>query len=236
MTAVERAKIVAQRQIEAKYAEKLADVDRSNDQDKAKVRETLEEAKRKETEAAVAKVVRDVGRRRRIEIQQSLTDALFKGLESGKDFGRHLRDALKNMFNTLVLRPVINAIVAPVSGALAGVLGGSSGSPSGGGGGFSNYGGLIGAGLQAYGGYTAGASAASLAYANGVGLAGGDALGALIAGNGGWTGVGSAFGGIMSSIATVMPYRRGHCCSVVDCQQPGRQWHPAPGIHRAVQR
>ncbi|AVS66395.1 tail length tape measure protein [Paracidovorax avenae] len=206
LTAVERAKIVAQRQIEAKYAEKLAEVERSSDPDKAKVRETLEKAKRKETEAAVAKVVRDDWAKTADQIQQSLTDALFKGLESGKDFGRHLRDALKNMFNTLVLRPVISAIMKPVSGALAGILGESSGSSSGGGGDFSNYGGLIGAGLQAYGGYTAGASAASLAYANGVGMMGGDALGALIAGNGGWAGVGSAFGGIMSSIATVMPY------------------------------
>ncbi|BFO56863.1 phage tail length tape measure family protein [Acidovorax sacchari] len=131
LTAVERAKIVAQRQIEAKYAEKLAEVDRSKDPDKAKVRETLEEARRKETEAAVAKVVRDDWAKTADQIQQSLTDALFKGFESGKDFGRHLRDALKNMFDTLVLRPVISAIVAPVSGMLSSVTNGLFGSGNG---------------------------------------------------------------------------------------------------------
>ncbi|AVS78638.1 tail length tape measure protein [Paracidovorax avenae] len=160
LTAVERAKIVAQRQIEAKYAEKLAEVERSSDPDKAKVRETLETAKRKETEAAVAKVVRDDWAKTADQIQQSLTDALFKGLESGKDFGRHLRDALKNMFNTLVLRPVINAIVKPVSGAIASALTGDGG---GGGGGFSllgNAGGLLQLGGGAFGmGMNAGVSA-----------------------------------------------------------------------------
>ena len=160
LTAVERAKIVAQRQIEAKYAEKLAEVERSSDPDKAKVRETLEKAKRKETEAAVAKVVRDDWAKTADQIQQSLTDALFKGFESGKDFGRHLRDALKNMFNTLVLRPVISAIVKPVSGAIASALTGDGG---GGGGGFSllgNAGGLLQLGGGAFGmGMNAGVSA-----------------------------------------------------------------------------
>lgn len=57
------------------------------------------------------------------QIEQSLTDALMRGFESGKGFGQNLIDTLKNMFQTLVLRPVIQAIVNPVAGAVTGALG-----------------------------------------------------------------------------------------------------------------
>lgn len=57
------------------------------------------------------------------QIEQSLTDALMRGFESGKGFGQNLVDTLKNMFQTLVLRPVIQAVVNPVAGALTGAMG-----------------------------------------------------------------------------------------------------------------
>ncbi len=57
------------------------------------------------------------------QINQSLTDALMRGFESGKDFAQNLRDTVVNMFKTMVLRPVISAIISPVSGALLGGLG-----------------------------------------------------------------------------------------------------------------
>jgi len=57
------------------------------------------------------------------DINRSLTDALMRGFESGKDFARNLRDTIVNMFKTLVLRPVISAIVNPVAGAVTGALG-----------------------------------------------------------------------------------------------------------------
>src|SRR5690606_9438095 len=41
------------------------------------------------------------------EIERSLTDSLMRGFERGKGFAENLRDTLRNMFNTLVLRPVI---------------------------------------------------------------------------------------------------------------------------------
>jgi hypothetical protein len=47
-------------------------------------------------------------------INQSLTDALMRGFESGKGFGKNLRDTLKNMFETLVLRPIIKAQLDPL--------------------------------------------------------------------------------------------------------------------------
>ncbi|GAA4419945.1 tape measure protein [Acidovorax lacteus] len=56
-------------------------------------------------------------------IEQSLTDALLRGFESGKGFARNLRDTIANMFKTLVLRPIISAIVSPVAMGLTGLLG-----------------------------------------------------------------------------------------------------------------
>lgn len=44
-------------------------------------------------------------------ISRSLTDALMRGFESGKDFIKNFRDALVNMFRTTVLQPVIKAVL-----------------------------------------------------------------------------------------------------------------------------
>lgn len=72
-------------------------------------------------------------------IEQSLTDALLRGFESGADFAKNFRDTLYNMFRTLVLRPVISAIMAPIAGGLGGLLPGTAnaGGMGGAGGGFS---------------------------------------------------------------------------------------------------
>jgi hypothetical protein len=43
----------------------------------------------------------------------------LRGFESGKGFAQNLRDTLKNMFATLVLKPVIQAVLSPVSNSLA---------------------------------------------------------------------------------------------------------------------
>lgn len=72
------------------------------------------------------------------EIERSLTDALMRGFEGGKGFAENLVDTLKNMFNTLVLRPIIQAIVQPVAGAVAGMMPGVSSASAAGG-----YGDLI---------------------------------------------------------------------------------------------
>ncbi|WP_028451857.1 tape measure protein [Chitinilyticum aquatile] len=59
-------------------------------------------------------------------ISQSLTDAILRGFESGKDFAQNFKDTLKNMFQTLVLQPTIKAIMAPVAGGLASLLPGTA--------------------------------------------------------------------------------------------------------------
>lgn len=57
------------------------------------------------------------------KIQDSITDALLRGFESGKGFAESLRDTVVNMFKTLVLRPVVQAVVNPVAQAVTGALG-----------------------------------------------------------------------------------------------------------------
>ena len=67
------------------------------------------------------------------DIEKSLTDALMRGFESGKDFAQVFRDTVANMFSTLVLRPVVQATVqgglsaiglsAPGAGGASGAIG-----------------------------------------------------------------------------------------------------------------
>ena len=70
-----------------------------------------------------AKKAQDEWQRTSDSINQSLTDALLRGFESGKDFAKNLRDTVVNMFKTMVLRPIISAVVNPVAGAITGALG-----------------------------------------------------------------------------------------------------------------
>ena len=56
-------------------------------------------------------------------IEQSLTDALLRGFESGNGFGKNFVETMKNMFSTLVLRPVISAVVSPLAASLTNTLG-----------------------------------------------------------------------------------------------------------------
>ncbi|MFP5580327.1 MAG: hypothetical protein ACLGIZ_19135, partial [Acidimicrobiia bacterium] len=81
---------------------------------------------RKEARDAAAESASEAERewRRTAEnIERSLTDALLRGFESGKDFARNLRDTVVNLFQSLVLRPVVQAVVAPVAGGITGALG-----------------------------------------------------------------------------------------------------------------
>jgi TP901 family phage tail tape measure protein len=57
------------------------------------------------------------------DIERSLTDALLRGFESGSGFAQNFVDSLKNMFNTLVLRPIIQPIAQAAAGVVTGALG-----------------------------------------------------------------------------------------------------------------
>ncbi|MDP3228401.1 MAG: hypothetical protein Q8N13_10555 [Acidovorax sp.] len=58
------------------------------------------------------------------QINNSLTDALMRGFESGKDFARNMLDTVVNMFKTTVLRPIISAIINPIAGGITSAIGG----------------------------------------------------------------------------------------------------------------
>lgn len=128
LTALERQKIVAQRQVELKYAKLIADIDKQalTDEQKTEQKTKLLGAQMIEQSAAVNKVIQDDFNKTADQINQSLTDALMRGFESGSSFAQNFKSTLENMFKTMVLRPVISAILAPVSGALAAGFSGSS--------------------------------------------------------------------------------------------------------------
>lgn len=86
----------------------------------AKAQDTLNA---KEASANAAKKAQEDWMRAAERIEQSITDSLMRGFESGKGFIENLRDTVVNTFKTMVLRPVISAIVSPVAGALAGGFG-----------------------------------------------------------------------------------------------------------------
>lgn len=128
LTALEQQKITVQRQINLKYAKELAELEKRNlpSDQFAVQKQVLDEAKFRETSAAINKVVQDDFIKTADQINQSLTDALMRGFENGKDFAQNLKDTIINMFKTMVLRPVVQAIVNPLALTLTSALGGSS--------------------------------------------------------------------------------------------------------------
>lgn len=74
-----------------------------------------------DAEVEAVKKLAEEGKRAAETIEQSLTDALLRGFENGKGAAENFVDTLKNMFNTLVLRPVIQGMMQPVSGVLNGL-------------------------------------------------------------------------------------------------------------------
>lgn len=134
--------------------------------------------------ADAAKKAQEDWERASEQINSTLTDALMRGFESGKDFAKNLRDTVVNMFKTMVLRPVISAVLSPVSMALSGLTGaGSAAAGQAGGSALGSAGGsLMGSALGGIGAFGTGASygAASL-FANGLTgtlAAGGQMIGA----------------------------------------------------------
>ena len=227
LTALEREKIVAQRQVELKYAKELAAIDAMalSDTEKQALREVALTAKRKESAAAVAKAEQQYQARAAEEINRSLTDALMRGFENGKGFAENMADATVNMFKTMVLRPTISAIMTPVSMVVNGVIQQGLNAVGLGSGGSilnlaSSAGSLYSAGTAAAGWLGIGSSASAGAYAlgtgatglglttgGGLGLTAGGGLG-LTAGSGAAASAGAAAGasaGGFSSMLSAIP-------------------------------
>ena len=81
-------------------------------------------------------------------IESSLTDALMRGFESGKDFGKNLRDTLLNMFQTLVLRPIIAPIAQGMAGTVLSAFGMNASASTGGAGGGMSLSNLVSGGMN----------------------------------------------------------------------------------------
>lgn len=81
----------------------------------------------REAAAKSAKDAENEWKRASNQIEQSITDSLMRGFESGKGFAENLRDTVENLFKTMVLRPVVQAVVQPLAGAITGGLGLASG-------------------------------------------------------------------------------------------------------------
>ena len=192
LTAVERAKVVAQRQVELKYAKEIDEVNRSNlstDEKQAQLRK-IAEAQQIESSAAVNKVIQDDFARTSEQINNSLTDALLNAFEGGKNAAQGVKDAIVKMFKDMVLRPVISAIVAPVSGMLSSGAQAMMGGVGGGGGGI--FGSLAGSAAGTFfSGITTAVSAGFKGATLGVGM-----MGPTTAGAGGAMGFGNALAAI----------------------------------------
>lgn len=106
--------------------------------EQAKALRELADAREGGIGAKAAKESADAWKKTSESIQSTLTDALMRGFESGKDFGKNLMDTLVNMFKTLILRPIIQPIAQGASSLILSMMGmGTAGSAmaSGGGGG-----------------------------------------------------------------------------------------------------
>jgi hypothetical protein len=196
-TQLEREKIIAQRRVELNLAKELAEIEKLNlgEGPEAEARRAELRAKAQanavvEANNAANKAVLEDWQRTADSINNSLTDALLRGFESGKDFAKNLRDTVVNMFKTMVLRPVISAVLSPISGAISGMFGGGGGVAGGGSnpiGMVSNASTLYSAGTSAYGLINSGAGLAGWTGA-GVGsifgqAAGNAALGTMVTGD-----------------------------------------------------
>lgn len=103
------------------YEQKLKNIDLLFEANQRRI----EEERQLEEEAARA---REEANR---DFARSLTDALFRGFENGKDFLQNFKDTVINTFQTLILRPRIEAIFSGTG--LGALLSGNANASTGGG-------------------------------------------------------------------------------------------------------
>ena len=84
----------------------------------------------KEASIDAAKTAADEWKKTSDSINNTLTDALMRGFESGKSFAVNMRDTIVNMFKTMVLQPQVKMIVTGITGAL-GLTGAASAAEAG---------------------------------------------------------------------------------------------------------
>lgn len=105
-------------------------------------------------------------------LSQSITDAIFRGFEDGKSFIDNFKSTLKNAFQTLVLRPTVEAIINPIANSIYGV--GTTGQQSTG-----WLGDLLGIGKDAAGTWSGGFSLSNLPFGTAIGNFAGSGIAGL---------------------------------------------------------
>ena len=114
------------------------------------------------------------------------------GSNAFKKIGQTLKSAVLDLLYQMTLKKWLFDITASATGTATGVANAATGGVMSAVNGASSLNSIYGAGTQALYGGAAGSSSAGLMYANGVGMVGGDSIGALAAANGQWAGVAGA--------------------------------------------
>lgn len=220
-TAEQRALAIEHYKIELELKKQIATIDGNTGFDEA---QRAAEYARVRAAAAQAQVnasnrvqidgmrkVEDEQKKSSEKMGDQLTDALMRGFENSKTSAQNLRDTVSNMFNTMVLRPMISAVMNPVGSVVnqgMNAIGLGSGSSTGIGSilntgsniaslfGGNSVGNLVGSGL----GWLTGATAANTAIGTGLGLgaASSGAAASAAAAAGGTT--------MMGTLGAAMPY------------------------------
>ncbi|BEP93227.1 hypothetical protein GmRootA79_16110 [Acidovorax sp. A79] len=221
MTEQARKTAIEQYRIELELKKQLEAIDKNSGFDAADREEQRARANAAAAQAkvdAATRVALEEDRRRAESIENSLTDALMRGFESGKEFASNFRDTLVNMFKTTVLRPVISFIVNPIAGVVNSVVSSGLSSLGIGGnllsGGASMLGGLgglgavgttaagwVGSGVGALFGGTAGNAALGASLGLGAGSSAAAAAGAAAASGGAISGAGAGLGAFLGANA-----------------------------------
>jgi tape measure domain-containing protein len=127
----EREQAIALRELEKKGINLTAD---ALDEYKTKLRQAVDRNAVANASAEAARDAADKWARDSQDISNSLTDALMRGFEGGANWASNFVDNLKNMFASLVLRPMIQPIAQAGAGIVTSALGlGASGVASAGG-------------------------------------------------------------------------------------------------------
>lgn len=196
---------IEQRKIELNLEEQIKKVKATPFEggEEAQLREInrLREAAAQDSATAISRIQLDEAAKSVEQYDKIFREGFAAMIAGGKDSWKSFTKSLTATFKTAVVDQIYKAFMQPfvvnVVANVAGITGlGGAGGAAGAGNSLANgiqtassLNTLYGTASQAIYGATAGATAASLGYANAVGMVGGDALGALIAANGSWAGV-----------------------------------------------
>lgn len=171
-----------------------------------KLIEVLKKGEARDAGIEAANKTSDEWKRAGEDIERSLTDALMRGFESGRGFVDSLTSTIKSTFQTMVLRPMVQAVVRPVAGAVGSALGmPSMAGQVGGGAGGSALGSML--GLSGLG--SAFSAGAGLTMSGAGGVAGASIFsgtGLALEGAGAMMSGGSMMGGLAQAAGALGPY------------------------------